>query len=313
MKTGIICADGIGDAIILSILAHQASSYSSVTLFHPKAAFLSTLFPFFDIQTLPTLETLQAYDELILQNDHSEKAFHLHSARKKGLLSHLKILFPTESKMEKMEGDFNCDPKESFTNEVKKARSFFFPSKPLSPLFQISSTSYRKEEKKVAIHPLSADPKRNWPKKKYLSLADALKKKGYTPVFIMSEKERETFGEIPFEIFSSLDLNDFAKKISSCGFFIGNDSAFGHLASCCRIPTLTISGNKKRVKRWRPDFFIGEVVYPLLPLPNFKGIQTKFFDGRVRDNYWQNFLSVSKVVKRFHNLVKNFEKLKEDS
>ena len=62
--------------------------------------------------------------------------------------------------------------------------------------------------------------------------------------------------------------------------------------------TLTISGNPKRVRLWRPDWGHGKVVTIPFPLPNFKGI-----NFRIRENHWQNFVPVSRVFKSFLELA----------
>ena len=93
-------------------------------------------------------------------------------------------------------------------------------------------------------------------------------------------------------------LQDLKNYLFESGYFIGNDSGIGHLASNLKIPTLTISSNRKLAKLWRPGWYYGKVVFPSTVLPNFKGINFAF-----RDKHWSKFISVRKVLNNFYKLV----------
>ena len=69
------------------------------------------------------------------------------------------------------------------------------------------------------------------------------------------------------EMFERLD--DWVYFTCESGFFIGNDSGGGHLASNLRIPALIIGARKKLLNRWRPDWLKSEIIIPrrYLPLP----------------------------------------------
>ena len=57
-------------------------------------------------------------------------------------------------------------------------------------------------------------------------------------------------------------LSETAAYLYESGFFIGNDSGLGHLASNLGIPTVTVAGKASSIKLWRPDWHIGKVVAP---------------------------------------------------
>ena len=159
--------------------------------------------------------------------------------------------------------------------------------------------TFRAREKRVVIHPTSNDPKRNWKKERFLSLASKLKERGYTPSFCVSPSERKEWEGIKgVELPSFPSLKEVALYLHESGFLIGNDSGLGHLASNLGIPTLTISGNPKRVRLWRPDWAVGVVKTLPLPLPNFKGINL-----RLRENVWQRFITVNGAYKAFEELT----------
>ncbi|MFX0139468.1 MAG: glycosyltransferase family 9 protein, partial [Candidatus Hodarchaeota archaeon] len=145
----------------------------------------------------------------------------------------------------------------------------------------------------------------NWNPLKYLHLAIKLKKEGWEVSFIVSPQERKEWLHVlnqGFLLPKFTNLQEIAEYLYESAFLIGNDSGIGHLASNLKIPTLTISGNPKRVRLWRPDFFLGNIVTISFPLPNFKGIHFRF-----REKYWHHFISVSQICKAFHQLVKKYE------
>ncbi|MCI5138069.1 MAG: lipopolysaccharide heptosyltransferase family protein, partial [Candidatus Electrothrix sp. AR1] len=78
------------------------------------------------------------------------------------------------------------------------------------------------------------------------------------------------------------------------GFFIGNDSGGGHLASCLDIPVLSIHGRKGKSRVWRPGWGQVEVVTPLINV----------IGGSLRQHFWKYFLSVSAVERGFERLTK---------
>ncbi|MDN3507441.1 MAG: glycosyltransferase family 9 protein, partial [Simkaniaceae bacterium] len=151
-----------------------------------------------------------------------------------------------------------------------------------------------------AIHPTSKDPKRTWPRKKFITLARNLQQEGYTVSFLVGPDEYAQWQDLSTEFFipQCASLNDTAKHLATCDYFIGNDSGLGHLASNLHIPTLTIAGNPKQITYWRPAFSPGLVITIPFELPNFKGI-----NFRLRDVFWQNFISVSRVRKAFNKLA----------
>ena len=124
----------------------------------------------------------------------------------------------------------------------------------------------------------------------------------------MSPQERHEWeSEKELEILHTPCLKTLATYLYESGFFIGNDSGLGHLASNLKIPTLTIAGNAKQIKLWRPDWSLGQVVTPLFLLPNFKGLHLS-----LRDNFWQHFIPIRRTIKAFQKLVKEDEKSSSD-
>jgi heptosyltransferase-3 len=303
IRSALLCASGIGDGLLMMIVAHHLKkSRMNPTVFHSSHSFLSPLFEehhFEDHIPLEILEKkLEEFDHVFVENDNSERAWHLFRLRDLGKLKHVRFIFPTKSKNFK-EGDFLFNPNVPVASNLAECCAAMLGS-PYSKENDLSfpEGTYKKHAKRVVIHPTSNDIKRNWGKSQFLSLANLLSKEGYAPVFCVSPNEREEWESLGIEIPKFPSLKDVASYIYESGFLIGNDSGLGHLASNLGIETLTISGNSKRVKIWRPDWSNGKVLTPPLPLLNFKGINL-----RIRENYWQKFISVNKVFKTFLELA----------
>lgn len=304
-EAAVLCASGIGDGLLMMIAAHhlKLGGYSS-TVFHDSAKDLSLLFeshnfcPHLPLEALE--ERLQNFDRVLIENDNSERAWYLFNLREQRKLSNLTFFFPTPSK--KMgEEDFLFNPKLPVASNLSAAlqKTLGTPDTKENDLTIPQDKVFNKYPKRVVIHPTSNDPKRTWRQKDFLSLAKKLEKEGYSVSFCVSPSERKDWENIKGKTLPKFgSLKEVKEYIYESGFFIGNDSGLGHLASNLGLPTLTISGNPKRVRLWRPDWGHGKVVTIPFPLPNFKGI-----NFRIRENHWQNFVPVSRVFKSFLELA----------
>lgn len=306
-STAIICAQGLGDGLLMMIVAYQLKrAGQKPTVFHNQPKELSALFKDVPVLPHPSLdhleETLSSFDQVVIENDHSERAYFLADLRKKGKLNHLIFFFPTSSPLFQ-EGDFLFKPHLPLASNLQQAcqNRLGIPKATKENGIHIpEGKTHRLFPKRIVIHPTSNDIKRNWTPFQFLSLARALQKDGYTVGFFMSPKERDSWLEVEaegFELPSFKNLEEAAAYLYESAFLIGNDSGIGHLASNLSIPTLTISGNPKRVRLWRPDWHIGQVVTLPFPLPNFKGINL-----RIRENFWQRFISVPRTLRAFRKL-----------
>jgi heptosyltransferase III len=158
---------------------------------------------------------------------------------------------------------------------------------------------FRKNISRVVIHPTSAKKGRSWLKEKFIDLYGKLKKRGFSPSFVMSKNEMEAWSEgvteeIDIEGFDSFD--DLAKYVYQAGYFIGNDSGVAHLASAFGIPVLCISRSKRTTDLWRPGWGKVIVIYPSTLIPNISGF-------RLRDKKWKFFISTNRVLKNFLKIV----------
>jgi ADP-heptose:LPS heptosyltransferase len=171
-------------------------------------------------------------------------------------------------------------------------------------IVSIKGINFQKFPQRVCIHPTSNDVERNWPKEKFFALAKKLKQQKFSPSFLTAAFERKEWlwvEEEGFDLPKIFSLDEMASYIYESGFFIGNDSGVGHLASSLKIPTLTIFTTKRKEKLWRPSFGKSMTIYPLPFLPNFKNF-------RWRDQYWEKGISVNRVFRKFCSLTKEFVK-----
>ena len=103
---------------------------------------------------------------------------------------------------------------------------------------------------------------------------------------------KQVIGErFPIKGFDTLD--GCAAFLYESGYFIGNDSGGGHLASCLDIPTLSIHGRKGKARQWSPGWGKVQVVTPVINL----------IGGSIRQHYWKYFLPVAKVERAFNRLL----------
>lgn len=289
MNVGVFAANGIGDALIMSICAHQFGG----TLFTDCADLVKHWFPF---PVKPWPKTFDDFDLLILENDNSKRAWDLMQERDH--LPPMRVIFPTiNPKLDVRPEDFVCNRHLSITHNVSMACGLWLDSEISleSGFLHVEPERQRIVEKRVAIHPTSRDPKRNWSKHGFIALAKALSWRGFFPAFVVAPDERNEWKEAENLGFAVPHLNggkELAQFLGESGYFIGNDSGMGHLASIQGVPTLTISGNPKRVQLWRPGFADNAVVTLKIPLPNCKGL-------KLREHLWQPFISVARVLKEF--------------
>lgn len=298
-RSALVCASGIGDGLLMMIVAHHLKKLGMhPTIFHDHAETLKGLFENHTFQTHIPIEELEAFDTVIVENDNSKRAWDLFRLRDQGKMGHVRFIFPTKSSNFK-EGDFLFNPELPVATNLSAACAALLGSRPSKENdLTLPQGEHGKYPKRVVIHPTSNDPKRNWRKEQFLELANLLENEGFEPVFIVSPDEREEWETLNVTLPSFPTLKEVAAYTYESGYLIGNDSGLGHLASNLGVTTLTISGNPKRVRLWRPDWAYGTVVTLPFPLPNFKGI-----NFRMRENHWQSFISVNKVFKAFMELT----------
>lgn len=303
LKAAIIPSTGIGDAVIF-LQAAQALKEKGyqVSLYHPTIKNLDLYFPSFSmLPRIPSLKNiLFSYDLILAQYDDSKETKDILSIKKKH--PNFYLFYPSYKKDKHgplTPLDFVSDPNKSMLKNLLSALNQKFGiNKITPPLPLLKKELHRKNKKQVLLHPLSNNIQKNWSFKKYLLLAKYLKKQGFSPVFVMSPKEKVLHPINEFPVANSPSLADLAALIHQSAYFIGNDSGPGHLASLLKIPSIIISNDLKRMKLWKPDYHAVKIITPPPWVPNLKGM-------RLREKYWSFFIRVSSVTRALLSSVEN--------
>ncbi|RFU49847.1 hypothetical protein D0B32_03935 [Paraburkholderia sp. DHOC27] len=151
---------------------------------------------------------------------------------------------------------------------------------------------FRRYGSRVAMHPEASTADKRWLPRRFLELSRRLKEAGFQAEFALEARERERWttlkGELPpLRSFASTAL--LAAWLYESGWFIGNDSGVGHLASSLGIPTLTIFRRRGVAERWRPGFSTGDIVLPSWWLPT----------AGLKERWWRESISVKRVLRAF--------------
>jgi heptosyltransferase III len=161
--------------------------------------------------------------------------------------------------------------------------------KPVSNLVQ------KKFRNRIILHPTSSKPLKNWRGERFLKLAHLLKDKGYDPHFIVLPEEKPYWEEITkglIPTLASTSLSEIAALLYESGYFIGNDSGIGHLASNLGVPTVSLIVRPGTARQWRPSWAPGEIVLPPAWLN----------PRQIKELFWKYFISTRSVIKAFERL-----------
>lgn len=157
---------------------------------------------------------------------------------------------------------------------------------------------FRVYERRVAIHPTGSHIEKMWPRKKFVALVRKLVKRDFQPTLLVAPSERQTWmmdRDAAQRLHSFDRLAEVAAWIAESGWFIGNDSGLGHLASALGVPTLSLFMRRGIARTWRPNWGRGEIVLPY----NF------FVVGALKERYWKLTLTGSRVLRSFERLRLN--------
>lgn len=300
MKIAIVCAEGIGDALITSIAAHALRKAGhNVTIFSPH---LQSFGKFLEEGNYLPLspnweETLSSFDATLLQHEDSKKAKEIFLLRKKNLIIYtIYTNYRTSKHGPLLPGyDYPVDETKPMAYNICKAMRDLFNLKTngQNSLLPTLPLIHRKYEQRILIHPMSMQEDKNWVKSKFLKLGKKLKEKGMDPLFILSPKERPFWpGTIHAPHFAT--LAELTETVYESGFLIGNDSGPAHLASYYSIPHIVIAQGRQ-MPLWSTGWYPPMIVRPARWVPNLKGM-------RLREKKWKHFITTRQVLKEFENL-----------
>lgn len=311
-RAGVFCHNGLGDGVNCLALSNNLHLNGwKVDTYQNAIGSMQNWFPQLPVLPYPNLEAmskiLSEYEWFfVVHNDTDVFVQTLIREGKRRFPERIKVIYLYPSKRIRDEpyyADCLTDPSASLLENMRLfcERVLRLPQVTKSNGFiPLPGLSHRKWKERIAIHPTSARPTRNWPKEKFVKLALHLKQAGFRPVFIPGNQEgadrkdswKDTGVETAF--FPTLDL--LAQFIYESGYLIGNDSGVGHLASALRVPTLTVCRSRRWADMWAPSFTKGVVVAPSPWIPNISGF-------RLRDRHWKKCISVGMVKRAFSRLL----------
>lgn len=149
--------------------------------------------------------------------------------------------------------------------------------------------------RRVALHPYSARPAKDWPVARWVALARQLRAADWTPVVLLAPGEEERWtdeagGTCDVAIPGALDA--VAAWLAASGAAIAGDSGIGHLASAVGLPTLSLFRKSSAARFWRPVWGRTAVVTAPWRLPGGRG-----------HRHWGQLLSPQRVLRHFERLV----------
>lgn len=302
-KIAIVCANGIGDGLIMMIVAAHLQRHSQITIFHDKSVILSKLFPTLYHWNSYSMEKMVQSNLIIMQYDGSEAAHEILDLRRQRNFPQVIMFFPYKHS-KSQSTDLIFDRSMTMVDNIVKFMQQKFPparspNLPKNDLL-IPKGEYRKYSHRIVIHPSSANPRKNWTPIQFVILAQELRTFGYHPIFVVPPGENSQWKSflpkhLPLQSFA--DLSEVSSYLYESGSFIGNDSGLGHLASNLQIPTLTIFSRKSLSPLWNPGFGIHKVLLPYR-LPNWKGLSLCF-----REWLWPISISTRKARTEFFSLM----------
>ncbi len=154
---------------------------------------------------------------------------------------------------------------------------------------------HRRHAQRVAVHPEASTADKRWLARRFIGLAQRLSGEGFAPEFVVADGERSRWLPLASTappLCSFRETADLAAWLYESGWFIGNDSGLGHLASALGIPTLTVFRRRRVAQRWRPGFQCGEIVLPPWWVPT----------AGLKEKWWREAISVRRVHRAFRVL-----------
>lgn len=158
-----------------------------------------------------------------------------------------------------------------------------------------NSIRFRAHERRVAIHPTGSHIEKIWPRKKFVALMHKLVQRDFQPTLLVAPCEQQTWlldKDAAQRLHSFERLAEVAAWIAESGWFIGNDSGLGHLASALGVPTISLFMRRGIARTWRPNWGRGAIVLPY----------NLFVVGALKERYWKLALTGSRVLRSFERL-----------
>lgn len=282
----VVLSPALGDSLLMMIVVRNLrASGVAVSVFGRNAIALATWFPDLDLQPELTRDTAQAilprYGRVIAMRRDGPIADPTLQLPEVVLLEPACRARSSKSMAERLM-QFCHD--EFGLTQAGKSNGMIAPG----------SLQHRRHLNRIAIHPTASTRDKCWLPSRFVRLALKLRKLGFDPQFVVAPQERDawTFVQAYGIGLPELgSLENVAAWLYESGWFIGNDSGIGHLASCLQVPTLSLFMRRGLARTWQPGWGAGRVVIGgYLPT------------ARLRERYWKYTLSVARVARAFDRL-----------
>ncbi len=304
-KAAILPTVSIGDAVLMMIVCYHLKKLNyDITIYHDSLITFQNWCPKYNLKKYCSHLNFSYYDLIIMQNDNKQKVKNFKKLRKEKKLKNLSIVYFSYKKSK----HGNLDSKDIVLNEQftivealsKACQNYFKTNYSSNTGIEVpKNLKHKKYKNRVVIHPTSGSHLKNWSKHKFIKLAVKLKKRGFDPVITVSSEEIKDWKEVlKHNISLPLlpNISDLSTYIYESSYFIGNDSLAGHLASYFEIPSIIVASNRKQMISWQPGWQKAKLIFPPLWLLN-----TKYL--RLKEKYWQPFISVNKVFRSFKSIT----------
>ncbi|WP_233836463.1 glycosyltransferase family 9 protein [Paraburkholderia sp. ZP32-5] len=289
-RIAISMSNALGDTLVLMTIAynlHQAGV--DVTVFGSQAHALRQWFPRIAIYPLPHGTDARAafapYDVVLQMHRHQP-------------LAHLRDVHPNVRDLDDVIfGDRPGCMAERFADFCRDSLGLreVVTGNGITPP---ATLRHRIHQRRVAIHPEASTEDKRWLAARFIRLARQLSKRGYEVHFVIAPHERERWralerAGIAMPEFDSVDA--LASWLYESGWFIGNDSGVGHLASNLRVPTISLFRRRGVSERWRPAWGTVRVVLPWQWVPT----------AGLKERFWRQTLTCSRVMAAFRSIVRD--------
>jgi len=286
-RVALVLSPAIGDSLLMMTIARNLQQNGiAVTVFGRQIQSLSAWFP--EVETLDDLAAddlkarLSGFDRVIQM--HRDKPFvgldQYHP--RVDFLDHICRVRSSESMADRL-AKFCVD--EFHLPRADKSNGMTPPP----------GLQHRRYPLRVAIHPTASTADKCWLPSRFIRLAIRLRELGFSPEFVVAPQERADWLHIErlgLKLPDLGSLDNVATWVHESGWFIGNDSGIGHLASSLQIPTLSLFMRRGIARTWRPDWGTGQVLIGSTYLPT----------GFLKERYWKYMLSVRQVSRAFEEL-----------
>ncbi|MDN3507442.1 MAG: glycosyltransferase family 9 protein [Simkaniaceae bacterium] len=303
-KAAVISPFGITEALMMMVASHRLLMQGyEVTTYHSDLCQLHEWFPDHNLAPLPKTddlpEALIAYDLVIMQYDNTPYTNRIIELYNEDIFQTLSLFY---SKYDKAQDppltpwDRVFNSSFPMVDNIARAISSLFHLNNVSKnngLIPLPGLIHRHFDKRVILHATSKQTSKAWTPSRFIKTAKRLLRLGYEPVFAINPKDRNKWLHLTSAGFSLPEfpsLSHLSEYIYESGYVIGNESSISHLASNLQIPTLVITGDRHRMRLYRPGWHAGLICAPSPFIPH-------------KPEHWQRLIFPRHVLSSFQKLT----------